>query len=69
MKIDTQVEIDAWNTWIGSQVKKKTGKPFKSGNKIGTIIGTCTHPVTNRMCFTFKEDDSYVEAFRCRKVN
>lgn len=59
-------EQQVWMGWIGSRVEKKTGKPFKSTFKIGTVKGTCQHPVTGHLCFTFEEDESYVEAFRCQ---
>ncbi len=59
---------ELWSTWIGKQVHKKSRKPFKSGAQVGTVSGSTTHPVTGRMCFTFIEDSSYVECFRCRLV-
>lgn len=50
---------------IGQQVVKRSGKPFKSGAKIGTVKGLTVHPTTQRACFTFEEDDTYVECGRC----
>lgn len=66
MRTFSQEEQDTWKSWVGKRVEKKTLKPFKSTFKIGTVKGTCTHPVTGHLCFTFEEDTSYVEAFRCR---
>lgn len=53
---------------IGSQVRKKSNKPFKSGEKINTIKGYCVHPKLLINCYTFEEDNSYVEVRRCTKV-
>ena len=57
---------------IGQQVWKnpKTTskfepKPFKSGNKINTVRGVLYHPLTKNLCFTFFEDNTFVECFRC----
>jgi hypothetical protein len=53
---------------IGSQVQKFSGNPFKSRLKINTVKGYVQHPKMNNQCYTFVEDDSYVECFRCFKV-
>ncbi len=50
---------------VGRTVIKKSGKPFKSGAKKGTVTGTMLHPTSGHLCYTFAEDDSYVECFRC----
>lgn len=61
-----------WEKMIGQQVWKnpKTTskfepKPFKSGNKINTVRGVLYHPLTKNLCFTFFEDNTFVECFRC----
>lgn len=69
MRTFTQYEICTWESWVGLHVQKKSGKPFKSTLKIGTVNGTCVHPKTGHLCFTFEEDPSYVEAFRCELVS
>lgn len=53
---------------IGKRCMKLTRKPFKSTFKTNTIKGTMSHPVTGRLCYTFEEDESYVECFRCEIV-
>jgi len=53
------------NDYIGRRVVKESGKPFKSGGKINTIAGMTLHPKLNTPCWTFKEDDSYVECRQC----
>lgn len=49
----------------GMKVKKISGKPFKSGNKIGTVKDMIVHPITLQWALLFEEDDSYVEAKQC----
>jgi hypothetical protein len=52
------------DNYIGRRVAKKQ-KPFKSGNKENTIKGIVNPPTLNVPCFTFEEDESYVECSRC----
>jgi putative endonuclease len=47
------------------KVFKKSGKPFKSGNKINTVAGTTVNPNTDKPAFTFEEDDSVVDQRIC----
>lgn len=61
---ETPFELVAWPLWIGKQVSKTSGKPFKSKEKANTVTGVVTHPVTGLRGFTFAEDDSIVECFR-----
>lgn len=56
-------EID-FAEWLGQKVVKTSGKPFKSGLKSNTVR-SLTFGYQNRPGFTFEEDDSVVEAFRC----
>jgi len=53
----------------GQKVRKYSGKPFKSGNKINTVkaVTTSSH-APDRAALTFVEDDSVVEAFRCKPL-
>lgn len=53
---------------VGSKVRKKSNKPFKSGEKINTIKGYTIHPKLLVHCYTFEEDNSYVEIRRCIEV-
>jgi hypothetical protein len=51
---------------IGKKVHKhKSDKPFKSTLKVNTVKGVIQHPKLNIPCYTFIEDDSYVECRRC----
>lgn len=51
------------------KVEKKSGKPFKSGNKINTVKETIQHPILkDEMAYTFYEDDSYVSVVMCKVI-
>lgn len=54
---------------IGRKVVKSSGRPFKSGSKDATISGYTFHERTKKLSFTFLEDDSYVECFRCSLID
>jgi len=47
------------------KVRKKSGKPFKSGEKINTVKDTTINPRTGKPAFTFFEDDSVVDQCQC----
>jgi len=70
MKVDTPEEIAKYKSMIGCRVhKRRSGKPFKSGNKINTVkAADLIHPVTGNLCFEFEEDESYVVAYKCEEV-
>lgn len=53
---------------ISDKVYKPSKKPFKSGEKINTVKGFVTHPITGNEALTFYEDDSIVEVRMCKKV-
>jgi hypothetical protein len=68
----TEEDTQTWQAMIGKQVWKnpKTTtkfqpKPFKSGLKVNTVTGIVVHEQTGRPGFTFLEDASVVECFRC----
>jgi hypothetical protein len=57
---------EAFKYVIGQRVRKiSSGKPFKSGNKVNTVIGIIKHPRIDVLAFTFAEDDSYVACHIC----
>ena len=54
------------SAFIGKRAYKKSGKPFKSGNKVNTIRGeTVNHRGKTRPAFIFHEDDSMVNQDMC----
>jgi len=53
---------------VGDKVIKKSRKPFKSGDKVGTVKNITVNPYTNRTAFSFIEDNSIVDAHQCMKA-
>lgn len=66
IEVNKNVYKDPAN-YVGRMVTKDK-KPFKSSNKCNTIKGIINHPTLNVPCFTFEDDDSYVECSRCKFV-
>ena len=67
--------IENYREMIGKEVVKgytPTGahrpnpSPFKSGNKVNTVLRLTTSPFSGEPAFTFLEDDSTVECKLCR---
>lgn len=56
---------DDYVAMIGKRVTKLSLRPFKSTHKINTVTGIATNPHTNKMAFTFAEDDSVVDCRNC----
>lgn len=56
-------------TLLGRKVSKQSGRPFKSGEKTATISGYTFNDMTKKLAFTFEEDDSNVECFRCTLID
>lgn len=63
---DTPEKLDLYKSMIGRTVRKRSNKSFKSGEKNNTVFGIVTHMPTMRSGFTFFEDDSVVECWRCK---
>ena len=60
---------DKYISLIGKKVTKTSPKPFKSGKKVNTVKDIVPHPIMkDKMGFTFEEDDSIVECWRCKLV-
>lgn len=66
----TKIHTDnpEWITWVGKKVTKVSGKPFKSQNIVGTVIGMETNPHSNNTAFLM-DDNSVVDCFRCQLKN
>ena len=71
---DTPEKIAKYKAMIGQKVtktsrsnNKTTPKPFKSGNRVNTVkAADFIHPVSGNLCFTFEEDNSYLQCYQCR---
>ena len=61
--------IDQYQHLIGFKVKKRSKKPFKSGKKINTVKSITVHAETSHLGFTFEDDDSVVECWRCVQID
>lgn len=58
------IRIDNKDTiCIGDRVVKKSGKPFKWGLKVGTVLEFCTNPYTGKSAVKIKEDNSIVDFY------
>jgi len=60
---------EEYRQWIGCRVEKISGKPFKSGFTVATVVDVTTNPHTGNDSFYFMEDMSEVECFRCKLVD
>lgn len=73
MKQFTEEDELKWAAMVNQKVWKKsnrktTPKPFKSGLKVNTVKSIVMHKFfedTMQMGFTFHEDDSVVQCWRC----
>ena len=52
------------------KVKKKSGKPFKSGLKVNTVVSTIVNKKDpkRRVAYIFKEDNSIVNCDLCNII-
>lgn len=65
-RFNTPENLALWATFVGQKVQKKSGKPFKSKDKINTVKSFgFIHPHVGTVCFLFEEDDTYVECIKC----
>jgi hypothetical protein len=52
----------------GAKVRKVSGKPFKSGKRMGTIKELTVNPDSGKPAIVLREDDSIVDIYRCKLV-
>lgn len=63
------IRIDDKDTiYIGDKVFKKSGKPFKCGSKIATVLSIETNPYTRKIGVKLQEDNSIVDLDKIYKV-
>lgn len=60
--------IDQARNLIGHWVKKRSGKPFKSGFKEDIVADVAIHKETGRPGFVMASDSTTVEAGRCEEA-
>lgn len=49
---------------IGDKIIKKSGKPFKCGFKVVTVLNFVTNPHTNKDAVLIKEDNTIVDLYQ-----
>jgi len=59
-------EKPIYQSFIGMKIVKKSKHPFKSGFKINTVKGLTINSYTQRLAFTFDEDESIVDCAKCK---
>ena len=66
---DRFLPIEEFFANIGKRVEKYSGNPFKSSFKINTVKDVIINEELGGVaCYTFVEDDTWVECFRCVAV-
>lgn len=69
-----EITLEEAKTNVGKQVVKKSGKSFKSGNKINTVTDVIEVEVPyknatiKRVAYKFKEDNSWVTVGMCKTI-
>lgn len=64
-KINKFEKQGEWNTYVGKMIVKHSGKPFKSGEKEGTVISLTINPHTEKDAFLMN-DGSIVDCYQCK---
>lgn len=64
-KVNKFAEAKNWNSWVKNKIVKRSGRPFKSGLKIGTAVELTTNPNTDKEAFLM-DDGSIVDCSQCK---
>jgi hypothetical protein len=64
-KINKFSDQDNWTSYIGQKIIKHSGKPFKSGEKIGTPLEMTVNEHSGREAFKM-DDGSVVDCFQTK---
>lgn len=54
-----------WDSWVGKNILKVSGKPFKSGKKTDIAVAIENNPRTNELAFVLKTCGSLVNCKMC----
>ncbi len=54
-----------WSTWVGKEIEKFSGKPFKSTFKTGTVKMFTVNQHSGKEAFLM-DDESIVDCFQCK---
>lgn len=63
--VNSPTNVAKWHSMIGENIVKNSGKPFKSGKKVGLVMGVCIHDHTTNLAFVM-DDGSHVECGHCK---
>jgi len=63
--VDKFINATQWDQWLGKQIIKHSGKPFKSRFKIGIPQEMTTNPNSNKLAFKM-DDGSVVDCHQCK---
>ena len=64
MSVDKFEHLKDWKNWIGKRIVKHSGKPFKSGKKIGVPQLLVENPYSGKQGFKMN-DESIVDCHQC----
>jgi len=67
MKTDKFKHQDEWKDWVGLEVAKHSGKPFKSGKSTGLVTEYTVNPHSNKVAFKM-DDGSVVDCYQVTKL-
>ena len=66
MKINKLEFANDWSNWVGKEIEKFSGKPFKSQNKTAIPNSVGINPNSGKIAFYFNETNTYVDCFQCK---
>ena len=66
-KIDEFKDSNDWVNWVGLDLTKHSGKPFKSGEKVGKAIGMGINEHSGKEAFKM-DDESIVDCYQVKLV-
>ncbi len=63
--MDKFSEEKEWGNWLDNEIVKHSGKPFKSGLKIGIAKKMVINEHSGKLAFLM-DDESVVDCFQCK---
>ena len=63
-KLIENIQGQEWLSWVNEEIIKKSGKPFKSGAKIGKVVEMTINPYSDKLAFKMC-DKSIVDCHQC----
>lgn len=67
-KIDKFQDKAAWHKYVGKRICKHSGRPFKSGKKIETVVKLGVNEHSGKFGFVLA-DESIVDCHQCKLAN